>query len=498
MKKLFALLLALAMLLCACGSASEPSTGATEKTTAPTEESTEPSEESTAPSEESTAPSEETTVPTLPSMGTTETHELAGLRYTLTGNFEEVFKDDFSASYMSENLSVDVGIGAMADADPSIADSAAFAQYFHDEMSGFVGEDYDEVVIGQRNGVSYVLMIAEEEPHTMVMGFYVCGEVGWTIGLSGFEPDLDVESMIDMATSGVIDESAIPELPEEDAPQSPEKGDPMELTFCGLAFLLDTSFVEDFRDTYYTGYSNGAISVEVSCEALSSLGGKVTNSQEYAAYFATEWGSSLGEVSYGLAGEIHYVVLDAKMFNQTAVYGFYVSGDVGWMLCAVSGEAELKDRLVEIATGGTIDEASIPVLDVPTLPDPSETISYKGLTLTLPGVATPTDVDASFLYFTYDGWDFEVGAGTQNELPDPVADGAGLAAQQALLYEGLWDSVSVDICNGTSYVCCQDADGFAVILACYVSGDNWWTISTMDYFENVEDIIELLTVATVD
>ena len=537
MKKLLALLLALTVLLCACGNDPEPSTDATEKTTAPTEattapteESTEPSEESTAPSEESTAPSEEstapseestapseestapseettepseeTTVPSLPAMGTTETYVLAGLSYTLTGNFEEVFQDETSASYASENLSVDVAFGAMTEVGEGITDSAAFAQYFYDEFFGLVEDAFDEVdevILDERNGVSYIFVHNEAEPQTVVVGFYVCGEVGWSIGISGFEPDLDVENMIDMATSGVIDESAIPELPgEDDDPLVPEEGEPMELTFCGLTFVLDTSFNEDFRDTYYTGYSNNAITVEVVCEALASLGGKVTNSQEYAEYFGTEWGEALGEVSYGVAGDLHYVTIDADMFDQTAVYGFYVSGDVGWMLCAVSALPELTDRLTEIATGGTIDEASIPVIEVPELPEPSETLSYKGLTLTLPGVATPTYVDESYLYFTYDGWDFDMGAGTQEELPEPVADSAALAAQQALLYDGLWDSVSVDICNGTSYVHCQDEDGFAMILSCYVSGDNWWTVSSMDYFEDVENIIELVTVATVD
>lgn len=365
MKRVFSLILALTLLLSACAGSNPTDT----TSSGPSAEPTAPSGETTAPTEASTAPGEESTVPTLPSQGTVQTHTLCGLTFTLDGTFEQITDQPDYATYHSDKISVEVSFGSMAELGEEICTSEALAGYFYDKAASAMGEDFEEILQSEQGGVSYVLMRGGEIVRTLVYGFYVCGDVGWTVAVNGYEPDLDEQSMIDMATGGVIDEEAIPELPLPEDP-GPDTQPPTE------------------------------------------------------------------------------------------------------------------------------NEETDPF--VPELPEPGNVIAFRGLTLNLDTLAEPTDVSETMLCFTCDGRRYDITYGTMEELPAPAADSGVLAWQLQEVYLAMWEQVSVERRNDINYVSCRDEDDFSAAVACYVSGDRWWTISTMGYMEITDQVLDLLTGAVTE
>ena len=508
MKKLIAMLLALAMVfaLCACGADSKDDGDKTEGSTAPSSEATEPSSEATEPSSEATEPSSEATEPsseaTEPSSEATEPstepplepdHVVCykGLYVHLSGGATPGDESDTGLYFTYNGVEYFIGTESAQDLGTDAQDSESLAQWV-----GTVFEEQGAVTTGVRNGVGYVIC-EDEEGYKMVGGCYILGDTLWGVCTTVEDGDLDL--ILDVVTSGVIDESYVPDEPSDPTEPSfedPGVGDPVAYMFSGLEITLDNLFASDYADETMTCYSNGKIYVEIDFEPLSSWDNVFSDPEGYAAIFAEAFEMDVSQIQTKNATP--YLVVELPDFEEFAVYGFYVLGEVCWRVVAMSPDAADMERMIEMATSGVIYMSEIPEIKENELPEPSQDISFAGLTVHLDDVGTPIMVFDQSLTFTYGNYGFDIVVDTVENMGVEPADSAELAEHLKNQYEFMWGSVSVEVRDGVSYVLCQDEDGFTSVTGCYLNGDTVWMVSGMDYYEDLDMAIDVVVSGTID
>ena len=360
MNKLLAIVLAGAMAL-SCGACAGSDSGESNPT-----ESTAPGvssvpAESTVPTEPSAAP----TQPSLPVQDTVQEWTLCGLTYTLIGSYEILSEEDCSIVHQGSNISVDVSFGALDQVDERVDSSESFARYMYHRVDDLFSEEFTQITMERRGDVSYLLCQGGETVRTIVWGFYVCGDVGWTIGVNGYEPDLDLEQMITMAVSGVIDVGAVPEpsvpndpdadptTPTEDDetdPRLPEPGN--DITFRGLTLHMSQTGVPTFVDDSVLRFTCGDLNYRISSGSVAELDTPAASGDELAGWYQKLYEGSWDTVTISACNGNSYVMgRDEDGF--TLVLGCYVSGGNWWL---VETMAFMEDTLaaVEIVTCGSV------------------------------------------------------------------------------------------------------------------------------------------------
>ena len=164
----------------------------------------------------------------------------------------------------------------------------------------------------------------------------------------------------------------------------------------------------------------------------------------------------------------------------------------------MSPDAADMERMIEMATSGVIYMSEIPEIKENELPEPSQDISFAGLTVHLDDVGTPIMVFDQSLTFTYGNYGFDIVVDTVENMGVEPADSAELAEHLKNQYEFMWGSVSVEVRDGVSYVLCQDEDGFTSVTGCYLNGDTVWMVSGMDYYEDLDMAIDVVVSGTID
>ena len=501
MKKLIAMLLALAMVfaLCACGADSKDDGDKTEDTTAPSSEATEPSSEATEPSSEATEPSSEATEPSSEATEPSSEPPLEpdhvvcykGLHVHLSGGATSGDESDTGLYFTYNGVEYFIGTESAQDLGTDAQDSESLAQWV-----GTVFEEQGAVTTGVRNGVGYVIC-EDEEGYKMIGGCYILGDTLWGVCTTVEDGDLDL--ILDVVTSGVIDESYVPDEPSDPTEPSfedPGVGDPVAYMFAGLEVTLDNLFEPAYVDDTMASYTNGKIYAEIVFEPLSNWDNAFSDPESFAAFFAEMLEEDPSVIQTNNA--VPYLAMELPDFGEYAVYGFYVMNNACWRVVAMSPDAADMERMIEMATSGVIYMSEIPEIKENELPEPSQDISFAGLTVHLDDVGTPIMVFDQSLTFTYGNYGYDIVVDTVENVGVALEDSAALAEYLRGEYESMWGSVSVEVRDGVSYVLCQDEDGFTSVTGCYLNGDTVWMVSGMDYYEDLDMAIDVVVSGTID
>lgn len=105
-----------------------------------------------------------------------------------------------------------------------------------------------------------------------------------------------------------------------------------------------------YTDTYH---------VEVVCGPISDIDSGIRNASDFADYYEYQI-SGYYDYERGTNNGVPYILIYEEYYDQTLVYGFYVSDGYGWMTAAyVYGEGDVE-TLITYATNCEIDGDAVP------------------------------------------------------------------------------------------------------------------------------------------
>ncbi|MBQ9761927.1 MAG: hypothetical protein IJV82_02495 [Oscillospiraceae bacterium] len=417
-----------------------------------------------------------------------------GLSLILDTSYEKYDNGDPNmACYGNGSTDVSLSFGPVSLWGEDISDAATLAQRYMAFM-GWTGD----ITFEDTNGVSTALYTDAENGYVLVYGFYLLEDACWIVFAGG--NIWDKEDMIILVSSGGIDESQVPPLPGSPDSMPPEEGGSQRIDFNGLLMDIGDSFELLYDEGNSIGYVDDAEnSLDLHFGPLVTWGRGITDSASFAEYYVENMGFFEGEVTIRHDGPVSYIlnVNDGLIM----VYGFYVHDQVGWEVCATTYEAKDEAAMIGLATGGQIDEARIPDIEIPVLPDPGDTIRYEGLTLRFPVEVNPVWVDKDYLTIAYGDNYIGVSNGMLGDYSETAQTGAELVQefldQWALEY---YSDAWVGEKNGVSYLVCRDGDSFTTVTGCYTDGSRLWMVDYSTYMDEaaLELAIDFVTCGTVE
>ena len=259
--------------------------------------------------------------------------------------------------------------------------------------------------------------------------------------------------------------NGVPTIPSE--PTDPR---PVEYQLTGLWFRLDSSYQVGNSGENFANYHSDQINVSVSWELMPE---QCTDGADYIQSFLrsqhSQWDSTLA----GQANGVAYGICSTNQ-GRCMVLGVYPCGKMLGKIVA-EGAKSLDQDMVRIVTSGRVEPSLVPDL-TPLPPEGFQVVEFGGLQLQIrdsylvtqePDNVSCTD-GSTLIMICYD---------RLANYPD-CTTAEEVAAHNAALYQGVWETVEAD----GSTIRMYDNDGRARILVYYLQGQTLWEVCASGTF----------------
>ena len=133
------------------------------------------------------------------------------------------------------------------------------------------------------------------------------------------------------------------------APVATEAPDTYMDSMAGLSYILTGDVVPGYTSDEYREYSGDHFEVYISSGSMAEVsGGEITNSRDFAEYYAMLYDISTNHVKSECG--VFYVEVE----DENSIMGFYTDGETGWIIVCM-GELTYRDTMIFIATSGWIN-----------------------------------------------------------------------------------------------------------------------------------------------
>lgn len=301
----------------------------------------------------------------------------------------------------------------------------------------------------------------------------------WGCGLNDVLNPTDSSTDSPGTTVPSSEPSTLPSNPTADSsptdPSQPPVAVPVEYSLTGLWFQLDSSYQPGNFGQSFANYYNGQIHVSVNWETMPhGLSDATGYIQSYAASQQPLWSS----VRVFEENSVTMVLCSSGQGRYMALGVYICKGMVGRIMAEGTGLSD-EQLLIQIVSSGRIVAEEVPGQNQQP-ENGSQYVSFGGLQLQISDRYQVSE-DALSVFCSHGDTGILICFDNLANYPDGFT-AQQIAAQNALLYQGVWEHIEVD----GSTVRMYDSNGKARILVYYMQGQTLWEVSAGGTFSDAQ------------